>query len=392
MRGVEKGSLRIAQPNVALLGTGGKYSVQPTEPKEMMMHREHRTPIPGSILAAACILLLAATGASKAARPPVGKTYYTVMVGLASPYDVSTSCFQFGPNDVCSTDGDSCGSWIRTDAQGKQAGFTFDMSLLENGDLIRLQGEGRAETLGRKSAIGGTGRITGAGPRFNYSFAGREMPKARCQQMLDESPPGGDDGNGTLIVGSGNIASEPRPVSDFSRVALSGVGRLEIRHTGTESLTVRADDNLLQYMRSEVRNGVLILGNDSGVNFRTDNQIVYILTVRELDALTVAGVTFADVRGVDTDLFKVSVNGVAVVRASGKADRQRVSVTGVGIYDAADLDSRIVDVNISGVSGATMRASEQLNGRVKGVSSLEYIGNPAVNVAVDPGSSLRRLR
>jgi hypothetical protein len=333
--------------------------------------------------------LVSLSSSAEAARPPVGKTYYTVLMGVASPYDISTACFEFGANEVCSTDGDSCGSWLRTHALGKQTAFTFDMSLLDNGDLIRLQGQGRVDTLGRKSSIGGTGRIAGAGPRYNYSFAGREMPRSRCEQMLAESPGGGSDG--TVIIGSGNVASQSRAVSDFSKVALSGVGRLEIRHTGTESLTVRADDNLLEHMLSEVHNGVLILGNDPGVNLKSNNDIVYILTVRELDSLTVAGVTSTDVRGIDAELFTVNVSGVAMVKARGNADRQRVTVTGVAIYDAAGLDSRIVDINVSGVSGATVKASEQLNGSVKGLSTLEYIGNPAVNVTVDPVSTLKKI-
>lgn len=339
-------------------------------------------------LGVAVALFMPFTATSFAAKPPVGKTYYTVMVGLASAYDISTSCFEFGASSVCSTDGDTCGSWLRMDTIGKQTGFTFDMSLIEDESLVRIRGEGRLDTLGRKSSIGGTGRISGAGPRFNYSFAGREMPKARCLAMLGDAPGGGE---GTLIVGSGSVASESRSVSGFSGVTLSGVGRLEIRHSGAESLTVRADDNLLPYLESEVRNGILFLGNDAGINFRTDNEIVYELTVSELSRLTLSGVTFADVRGVDTDLLTVNVSGVSAARIRGNADRQRVTVSGVSSYDASRLTSRRVDIDISGVSSARVRVSEQLSGSVAGLCSLEYIGNPTVNVTVDSGSTLKRV-
>ena len=50
-------------------------------------------------------LIFGSASAIDAARPPVGKTYYTVLMGLASPYDVSTSCFEFDVSSVCSTDG-----------------------------------------------------------------------------------------------------------------------------------------------------------------------------------------------------------------------------------------------------------------------------------------------
>ena len=217
------------------------------------------------------------------------------------------------------------------------------------------------------------------------------MGRERCQQLLGGGSGGSDGGDGVLIVGSGLAASESREVSGFSKVALSGVGRLRIRHTGVESLTVTADDNLLEHMRSEVRDGVLILGNDTGVNFRTNNEIVYDLTVQSLDALTVTGVTAVDVKGIDTDQFRVNVSGVSAVTVKGVADRQHAVVTGVALYDASGLRSRIVDIDVSGVSIATVRVSEQLNGRVQGLSTLEYIGNPTVNVSVDPSGSLKRL-
>lgn len=339
-------------------------------------------------LASTLLLFLWPAATAEAAASPVGKTYYTVLLGLAEPYDMSASCFEFGLNALCSTDGDTCGSWVMTDSRGRQGAFDFDLALLEDGVPVRIQGEGRLERQGKRSSIGGTGRIAGAGPMFNYSFAGREVKKGRCLEMLGEGPAGDDN---VVVHGNGIVASQSRSVSDFSQVALSGVGRLVIRHTGSESLTVRADSNLLEYMLSEVRNGVLVLGNDPGVNFRTSNEIVYELTVRDLDALTVTGVTAVDVKGVDTDLFTVEVSGVAIIKAKGRADSQRVTVSGVAMYDASDLRSRAVTIDVEGVSSAIVRVSEHLSGSVRGVSSLEYIGNPTVDVQVDRTCTLRRI-
>jgi hypothetical protein len=354
--------------------------------KSSIPHFDIRLPA-AVFIAAASLLSFAAP--SNAARPPVGRTYYTVMMGLASPYSVSTSCFEFGATSLCSTDDDSCGFWLPTDTSGRQGGFTFDMSLISEGNLVSIRGEGRVDMIGRKSSIGGTGRISGAGPVFNYSFAGREVPKNRCLHMLGEGPGGSEAGE--VVIGSGTVSNEPRAVSDFSKVVFSGVGRLEIRHAGSESLIVRTEDNLLPYLRSEVRNGVLHVGNDAGINFRTNHEIVYLLSVTELDRLTMSGVTFADVRGVDTDLLAVEVSGVSAVEIRGRADRQRVTVAGVSAYDASGLRAATVDIDISGVSIGKVRVTDQLNGSVSGLSSLQYIGNPAVSVTVEPGCTLKRV-
>ena len=67
------------------------------------------TPTLTLILCAMALGLVSMSSSAEAARPPIGKTYYTIMVGLASPYDVSTSWFELGARQVCSTDGDSCG-------------------------------------------------------------------------------------------------------------------------------------------------------------------------------------------------------------------------------------------------------------------------------------------
>ena len=62
------------------------------------------------------------------------------------------------------------------------------------------------------------------------------------------------------IPGSGKIVTEPRTVSGFSTVSLSGNGQVLVEQTGTESLTVTTDDNLLPYVKADVHGGTLELG------------------------------------------------------------------------------------------------------------------------------------
>jgi len=64
----------------------------------------------------------------------------------------------------------------------------------------------------------------------------------------------------SATAGSGQLATQPRQVSGFTSVELTGVGELSIDQTGTESLTVSAEDNLLPLLTSRVEGDTLILG------------------------------------------------------------------------------------------------------------------------------------
>ena len=55
------------------------------------------------------------------------------------------------------------------------------------------------------------------------------------------------------VVGSGTAATESRSVSDFRGVSVSGVGQVILENTGTESLTITAEDNIMPLLESEVR-------------------------------------------------------------------------------------------------------------------------------------------
>ena len=67
-----------------------------------------------------------------------------------------------------------------------------------------------------------------------------------------------------VVVGSGTLKSESRPVSGFTTVTLSTVGSLTIEQTGTESLTVEGDDNIVPLITTVVKNNNLEIGHDAG--------------------------------------------------------------------------------------------------------------------------------
>jgi len=347
-------------------------------------------------LPAALVLVVVLTGLAgpaEAARPPVGRTYYAVAMGLDAGYGLQSQCFEFHKERLCTLDGLICGSWKPTDGFGREMGVSFDLTTVTDGELMQLGGIGRLDSRGKGSSIAGTGYFesvaTGDGAA-NFSFVAREVGKARCVDLLEDSPDGGD---GPIIVGSGNLVTEEREVSDFHGLVASGIGEIEIRHGASESLRITASDNILPILTTEVRDGLLVLGATG--RFRThDNNIDnirYEIIVREFDEITLAGVFGVEVSGVDTDRLDVNVSGVSGVTVAGRADHQEVVVAGVSRYDARDLSSRTVGITLTGPSSAVVRVRDALEGSVTGGGTLEYFGNPTVNVTVDFVSTLRKI-
>ena len=181
-------------------------------------------------------------------------------------------------------------------------------------------------------------------------------------------------------MGSGNVITQSRNVSGFEAVSFEGVARLVLEQSGTESLTITADDNILPLLISEVREGTLFLGFASDTNITNTEPIVFTLSVRTLTALTAAGVVEVDARGIDSNRLDVIVSGVSNVTAAGRADRQNVVVSGVSTYLAENLESRVVVFDVSGPSSVVVNVSEELRGSVDAPGSVVYIGDPTVDV------------
>jgi hypothetical protein len=108
---------------------------------------------------------------------------------------------------------------------------------------------------------------------------------------------------------AGNVTSESRNVSGFDEVELNGVGNLSIQQTGSESLTVEAEEDVLPKIRTEVENGRLILGPRPGASINTTGPINYKLTVKDLNALEVSGSGDVEAEDIETDELDVTISG-----------------------------------------------------------------------------------
>ena len=204
-----------------------------------------------------------------------------------------------------------------------------------------------------------------------------------------------------LIQGSGTVVTEVRPVSDFNRVALTGIGKVIITQGEEESLTVEADDSLMPYIKTKVENGTLILGFTDEVknkHIRASERIKFNLSVKDITGLDISGAGDVNAASLDTDRLEIVVggagdvsirsltaeelvvhlNGAGNVELAGQVAEQNIEINGFGAYRAAKLESQTAIVQVNGAGSATLWATDTLDVRIPGAGNVEYFGNPSV--------------
>jgi hypothetical protein len=180
------------------------------------------------------------------------------------------------------------------------------------------------------------------------------------------------------IHGSGNIKTEPRTVSGFDRVEVSGNAKLIVEQGETESLTITADDNLLEYLTSNVEGSKLILGVKSGSSLQPTAPITYKLVVRKLNAIGASGSITVDAKDIQTDSLTVAVSGSGEVSISGNANEQKIAISGSANYKAESFNTKETSISISGSGKAVLAASSRLDVEVSGAGEVRYIGEPKI--------------
>jgi hypothetical protein len=212
---------------------------------------------------------------------------------------------------------------------------------------------------------------------------------------------------------SGKQTSQERPVKDVARVSLEGSGELTILQDNSESLQVEADENLMQYVETEVRNGTLHLRLNSpgSATIFQRERVRYTLHVISLEGVTIEGSGNVNSDSLDSDQLalvidgsgnmqfkslragelRVEINGSGNVEVQGEVSDLIVAISGSGRVKAGDLRGQSVRVGISGSGNATVWATGSLNVDLSGSGSARYYGTPQVNISTSGSGSVSRL-
>ncbi len=201
--------------------------------------------------------------------------------------------------------------------------------------------------------------------------------------------------------GSGELTTETRAVSGFDSVQIDGAGELIIMQGDSESLEIRAEDNIIGELTSEVMDSTLVLGYRDSFLRNTiipTERITYTLTLVDLSEVTINGAADMEIDVLETEAFSLNINGAGqisidqlmadslivqisgttTIEVAGEVAEQSITIDGAGNYQAGDLATNSTSVDINGLGNATVWAVETLDISIDGGGNLRYYGSPSV--------------
>lgn len=195
--------------------------------------------------------------------------------------------------------------------------------------------------------------------------------------------------------GNGNVVKEDRNISDFHSVKTSGSIEMEIIQADNFSVEVENDENLLEYVITEVHDDVLEVSYRNG-SYRNEHSKVFIRApwLNEVISSGSADIYIRDVLKnkeeirfrvsgsgnisgeVDAPSINYSGFGSGNINLSGRTKNFTCDVKGSGDVKCQDLLSENTDVKVSGSSNVKVFASVNLKVWLAGSGDVTYRGNP----------------
>jgi hypothetical protein len=183
----------------------------------------------------------------------------------------------------------------------------------------------------------------------------------------------GDEDFFGCIKGDGDVRTEEFHLPTITGVKLSGIGEVIIRHGDTQEIIVETDDNLMDYLETDINGGVWDIEFERCI--RNVTRLTVYITVPEIEKLIISGsgsiigedafvgdeleATVSGSGNIDFDftgnIVEASISGSGHIDLFGSADFMDVNISGSGDVRAFDLFTQECDVHNSAPKGAYQR-------------------------------------
>lgn len=200
------------------------------------------------------------------------------------------------------------------------------------------------------------------------------------------------------VKGNGQMTSEKRNVSQYDQVSLTGAMDVELIAGKEGNIEIAAEENLLEYIETEVKDSRLRISVREGYNLdpSRNHPIVITVPVETLEevSLTGSGDIYASetIRAEDFEIkitgsgdvtlpleatnVRARITGSGDITLRGKARDFNCAVTGSGDISAFDLQCETVDATVTGSGDLEVYASRELRAKTPGSGDIKYKGNP----------------
>jgi hypothetical protein len=203
-----------------------------------------------------------------------------------------------------------------------------------------------------------------------------------------------------IIAKTYNVEKQNRHLSGFSAISVTGSYDVYITQGNSESVTVEADDDIINRIITEVKDGELRIytkKGDSGFNFSwgDKNKMIIRIAAKDLNEISLTGsgdVFFkdglrasklalsvtgsGDITGkVEVKNLESTVTGSGDIALDGRAESSVVKVSGSGDFRGKTLVTNNTTVRVVGSGDASVNVTRQITASVAGSGDIRYTGS-----------------
>lgn len=205
-------------------------------------------------------------------------------------------------------------------------------------------------------------------------------------------------GGWETIEGNGNSKKETRNASGYTSVASGGAFDVDINYGSSNTITVEADENLLQYIETIVEGNELKLKTKKGYNLKSKNKMKITVSLTKMTGLKVAGSgnvkgdgDFSNEGTTDISIsgsgdiklnfgkfsaLDVKISGSGNMKLKGKeTSKITAQVSGSGNIDAYDVSANEVNARVSGSGNVNVTANNSVDASISGSGNVNYRGS-----------------
>ncbi len=199
------------------------------------------------------------------------------------------------------------------------------------------------------------------------------------------------------IEGNGNLKTETRELKGFTGISMNGNMNLDLSYGQSNTISIEADDNLLPYIETTLKDGMLVVKAKEDANLKSKNNLTVHVSMIRLTDLKLSG--SGNVKGnggfSNDGTTTISLSGSGNVSLSAKSFGQtnvaisgsgnislkggttenlEARISGSGNIDCSDFVSTKATARISGSGNVEVNASKSIEANISGSGNVYYKG------------------
>ena len=200
------------------------------------------------------------------------------------------------------------------------------------------------------------------------------------------------------VNGNGDVTTVTRTTNDYDAIKCAGFMDFVLVKGNEGNIKIEGEENLLDYIITEVKDNRLIVKVENGVNLRTSwsKGIVITIPFEDISQVTLSGsgdvwnkdvITEGNLKvslagsgdlnlKVKAENLDSSISGSGDITIVGNTNNLKTSVTGSGDFHGFELDANNTEAYVTGSGDVEVVSNSMLTAKVTGSGDIEYKGNP----------------